>query len=126
MLPILIKLKDMNFEELRRFYSENYSLGYLNLSESDGHSVFERKLILISLICYLYDKNKSKNPDLTYYSLIYKLSKNLGLSDDFIKGLAIVCEDFAYGNKGNFPTFGLEGKKILEEIISILKTWMPF
>lgn len=126
MLDFLIKLKDMNFEELRRFYSENYSLGYLNLSESDGHSSFERKLILISLINYLYDKNKAKNPDLTYYSLIYKLSKNLGLPDKFIKGLAIVCEDFAYGNKGNFPTFGLEGKKILEEINSVLKTFVPF
>lgn len=116
----------MNFEELRRFYSENYSLGYLNLSESDGHSPFERKLILISLICYLYDKNKSKNPDLTYYSLIYKLSKNLGLPDNFIKGLAIVCEDFAYGENKNFPTFGLSGKDILKEIQKILSTYIPF
>ena len=116
----------MSFEELRRFYSENYSLGYLNPSESNGHSPFERKLILISLICYLYDKNKPKNPDLTYYSLIYKLSKNTGLSDNFIKGLAIVCEDFAYGNTGGFPTFGLEGKKILEEIIEVLKSYVPF
>lgn len=116
----------MSFEELRRFYSEHYSLGYLNLTEANGHSVFERKIILISLINYLYSKNKTKNPDLTYYSLIYKLSKNLGLPDDFIKGLAIVCEDFAYNSKGNFPTFGLEGKKILEEIISILKSFLPF
>lgn len=116
----------MSFNELRKFYSEHYSLGCLNLPESDGHSSFEQKLILISLICYLYDKNKSKNPDLTYYSLIYKLNKNLGLPDDFIKGLAIVCEDFAYGNNGNFPTFGLEGKKILEKIISVLKNYMPF
>ena len=116
----------MSFEELRKFYSEYYSLGYLNLSEENGQSSFERKLILISLICYLVDKNKAKNPDLTYYSLIYKLSKNLGLPDEFIKGLAIVCEDFAYGNQGNFPTFGLEGKKILEERISILKTYTPF
>lgn len=115
----------MNFEELRRFYSEHYSLGYLNLSESDGHTVFERKLILISLICHLFNKNKPKKPDLTYYSLIYKLSKNLGLPDEFIKGLAIVCEDFSTGCH-EFPTFGLEGKKILEEVISILKTYLPF
>lgn len=116
----------MSFEELRKFYSEHYSLGYLNLKPSNGHSSFERKLILISLINYLYSKNKVKNPDLTYYSLIYKLNKNLGLPDDFIKGLAIVCEDFAYGSENEFPTFGLEGKKILEEIISILKSFMPF
>jgi len=126
-LDILTKLKDMNFEELRRFYFEHYSLGYLNLPESDGHSPFERKLILISLINYLYAKNKPKNPDLTYYSLIYKLSKNLGLPDNFIKGLAIVCEDFAYGNKSEeFPTFGLKGKDILKEIQNILSTYFPF
>jgi len=115
----------MNFEELRKFYSEHYSLGNLNLPESKEHSSFERKLILISLINYLYAKNKPKNPDLTYYSLIYKLSKNLGLPDNFLKGLAIVCEDFSY-NSSEFPTFGLEGKKILDKIISILKTYVPF
>ena len=115
----------MNFNELKKFYSEHYSLGYLNLPESDGHSPFERKLILISLICYVVEKNKAKNPDLTHYSLLYKINAKLNLPDDFIKGLAIVCEDFAYQNH-DFPTFGLEGKKILEEIVSILKTYIPF
>lgn len=115
----------MSFNELKRFYSENFSLGNLNLSESGEYSSFEKKLILISLICYLVEKNKPKNPDLTHYALLYKLNSNLNLPDDFIKGLAIVCEDFSY-NSHKFPTFGLEGKKILEEIISILKTWMPF
>ena len=115
----------MNFNELRRFYSEHFSLGYLNLPDSKEHSSFERKLILISLICYVVEKNKSKNPDLTHYELLYKLNAKLGLPDDFIKGLAIVCEDFSY-QEHSFPTFGLEGKKILEEIISILKTYVPF
>lgn len=115
----------MTFDELRTFYSKNFSLGYLNPEDTKEHSSFERKLILISLICYLYEKNKPKHPDLTYYSLIYKLSNNLGLPDDFKKGLAIVCEDFGY-DCHNFPTFGLEGKKVLEEIISILKTYIPF
>jgi len=116
----------MNFDELRRFYSEHYSLGYLNIPEENGHSSFERKLILISLICYLYNKNKAKNPDLTYYSLLYKINSKVNLPDNFIKGLAIVCEDFGYGRNKDFPTFGLEGKKILEEIISILQTYLPF
>ena len=115
----------MNFNELRRFYSEHFSLGYLNLPDSKEHSSFERKLILISLICYVVEKNKSKNPDLTHYELLYKLNTKLGLPDDFIKGLAIVCEDFSY-QEHSFPTFGLQGKKILEEIINILKTYMPF
>lgn len=115
----------MNFKELRSFYSEHFSLGYLNLPDKDGHSSFERKLILISLICYVVEKNKAKNPDLTHYALLYRINSNLNLPDDFIKGLAIVCEDFSY-QCHNFPTFGLEGKKILEEIISILKTYIPF
>jgi len=115
----------MKYNELRQFYSEHFSLGYLNLPESDGHSPFERKLILISLLCYVVEKNKPKNPDLTHYALLYKLNATLGLPDEFLKGLAIVCEDFSY-QCHKFPTFGLEGKKILEEIIKILKTYMPF
>ena len=116
----------MSFDELRKFYSEHFSTGYLNITPDKGFSSFERKLILISLICYITYKGKLKNPDVTHYQTIVKLSKNLCLPDDFIKGLAIVCEDFAYGNNGNFPTFGLEGKKILEKIVSILKTYLPF
>ena len=114
-----------SFEELRKFYAQNYSLGYLNLTDSKEHSVFEQKLILISLICYLYDKNKPKNPDLTYYSLLYKLNSKLDLPEEFIKGLAIVCEDFGR-DCHNFPTFGLEGKAILDKIVSILKNYLPF
>lgn len=115
----------MNFNELRRFYAEYFSLGNLNLPATKEHSSFERKLMLISLINYVVEKNKAKNPDLTHYTLLYKLNTNLGLPDDFIKGLAIICEDFSY-NSHDFPTFGLEGKKILEEIISILKNYLPF
>ena len=115
----------MNFNDLRRFYSEHFSLGYLNLPEKDGHTSFERKLILISLICYIYEKNKPKNPDLTFYSLLLKFNKTLDLPDDFLKGLAIVCEDFSY-HCHDFPTFGLEGKKILDEVIGILRTYIPF
>ena len=115
----------MSFDELKSFYIEHYSLGNLNPAPDDKHSSFEKKLILISLICYLYDKNKPKNPDLTYYSLIYKLSAKLGLSDDFLKGLAIVCEDFAYGCS-EFPTFGLSGKDILKEVQYVLSTYLPF
>ena len=115
----------MNFDELRKFYSEHFSLGYLNIPNSKEHSSFERKLILISLICYVVEKNKPKNPDFSAYMLLYKINSTINLPDDFIKGLAIVCEDFSY-QCHEFPTFGLEGKKILEEIVSILKTYVPF
>lgn len=115
----------MNFDELRKFYTENYTIGFLNPENKDGHTSFERKLILISLICYLYQKNKAKNPDLTYYSLIYKLSQGMNLPDKFLKGLAIVCEDFSYGCY-EFPTFGLEGKNIISEIRETLDSYIPF
>jgi hypothetical protein len=54
-----------------------------------------------------------------------KLSKNLGLPDNFIKGLAIVCEDLSY-DCTDFPTFGLKGKEILIKITEILKSYVPF
>lgn len=114
---------DISFIELKRIYSEHFSLG--NLNNTNGRSAIENRMVLISLICYIYSKNKPKNPDLTYYELIMKLSKNLGLPDGFIKGLSIVCEDFAYNSK-DFPTFGLKGQDILKEIIEILKSYLPF
>lgn len=113
----------MNFNELKRFYSENFTLGYI--SGNTNRSPIENRMVLICLICYIVEKNKPKNPDLTHYALLYKLNKNLNLPDDFLKGLAIVCEDFSY-QCHEFPTFGLEGKQILEEIILILKTYLPF
>ena len=114
----------MNFNELKRFYSENFSLGYIN-SKQSNRSVFENKLVLISLICLVTYKAKLKNPDVTHYEIITKLSKNLGLPEDFIKGLAILCEDFSY-ECSDFPNFGLKGQDILKEIIAILKSYIPF
>jgi hypothetical protein len=115
----------MKYEELRRFYSEHFSLGYLNIPNNKNYNSFEQKLILISLICYIVEKNKPKNPDMSPYYLLYKLNEKLGLPDNFIKGLAIVCEDFSY-NEHSFPTFGFEGKQILDKVVSILKTYVPF
>jgi hypothetical protein len=113
----------MNFNELRNFYSEYYSLGYIK----SGHnrSSIEERFILISLIDYITYKSKLKNPDTTHYEIIMKLSKNLGLPDEFIKGLAIVCEDFSY-DCTDFPTFGLKGQDVIKEAVSILKSYIPF
>ena len=115
----------MSFQELKRFYSEHYSLGYLNLPAANGHSSFERKLILISLINYITYKAKLKNPDITYYDILLKLSKNLALPDEFLRGLAVVCEDFGYHDT-EFPTFGLKGQDIVKEVVEILKSYLPF
>lgn len=113
----------MNFHELQRFYNENFSLGYIN----SGHnrSAIEERMILISLICYVTYKSKLKNPDTTHYQIIMKLSDKLGLPDNFIKGLAIICEDFSY-QCTEFPVFGLKGQDILKEIRSILSGFLPF
>ena len=113
----------MNFNELKRFYFEHFSLGYIN----SGHnrSAIEERFVLISLICYITYKSKLKNPDTTHYEIIMKLSKNLGLPDEFIKGLAIVCEDFSY-DCTNFPNFGLKGQDVVKETVAILKSYMPF
>jgi hypothetical protein len=111
------------FNELRRIYSDNFSLGYIN--SGNNRSSIENRFVLISLIDYITYKSKLKNPDTTHYEIIMKLSKNLGLPDEFIKGLAIVCEDFSY-DCTDFPTFGLKGQDIIKEAISILKLYVPF
>jgi hypothetical protein len=113
----------MKFDDLRKFYSENFSIGHIN--GDPRRSSIENKFILVSLICYVVSKSKLKNPDTTYYEIVAKLSQNLGVPDEFIKALAIVCEDFGYDSK-SFPTFGLKGNDIIKEIRRILNTYIPF
>lgn len=115
----------MTYKELEDFYKENYSIGYLNPVRTENYTSFERKLILIALICYVTHKTKLKNPDTTFYQVIMKLSQNLGLPENFIKGLSIVCSDFSYGCN-EFPTFNLKGNDIVKEIREILKSYLPF
>ena len=114
----------MNFKELKQFYSDHFSIGYLNASTST-RSPFENRIVLLSLICYVTYKSKLKNPDVTHYQIIMKLSDKLGLPDKFIQGLAIVCNDFSY-QCTEFPTFGLKGQDIVKEIRGILRTYLPF
>lgn len=112
----------MNFQELKKFYNEHFSLGYIS---NTTRSSFENRLVLISLVCYITYKAKQKNPDATHYEIIMKLSKNLGLPEEFIKGLSIICEDFSYMSN-DFPTFGLKGQDIVKEANSILASYLPF
>lgn len=105
------------YKEMQRLYSQYYSLGYLNTDIST-------KFALISLIGYLTFRIKQKKPDVTPYQIIRKIIGD-DLPEDFIKGLAVVVDDFAYGCK-NFPTFDLEDKKIPSKIKEILNTYIPF
>lgn len=113
----------MKYKELRDFYLQNFSIGYIN--SGHGRSAIEERFILISLICYITYKSKLKNPDTTHYEIIMKLSKNSGLPESFIKGLSIVCEDFSYCCT-DFPVFGLKGKDIIKEAVEILNSFLPF
>ena len=114
----------MTYKELSQFYSDNYSIGYLN-SSTTTRSPFENRLVLISLICHITYRTKLKNPDITHYQVIMKLSDKLGLPDKFIKGLSIICNDFSY-QCTEFPTFGLKGQDMVKEVRAILSTYLPF
>lgn len=106
------------YNQLREYYSKNFSLGYLNTD-------INNKFALISLICYITYSMKMKKPDVTTYQVIMKLSEGLGLPESFIKGLAVICEDFLYGCK-DFPMFGLKQSEIVSTIKGILKNYIPF
>ena len=114
----------MKYKELQQLYSDHFSIGYLNSSQST-RSPFENRIVLISLVCYVTYKAKLKNPDATHYQILMKLSDKLGLPDNFIKGLSIICEDFSY-QCTDFPVFGLKGNDIIKEIRAILSTYLPF
>lgn len=107
----------MKYEKLRRLYADNFSLGYLNTD-------INNKFALISLTCKLKKLLSSKKPDVTYYMVLKKIAGE-SISEDFIKALSIICEDFAYGCD-NFPDFGLKDKEIPSKIKHILDSYMPF
>lgn len=105
------------YEDMQRIYSNYFSLGHINAD-------INTKFALISLICYITNKLKEKKPDITHYQTIKKIIGE-GVSEDFIKGLAVVCSDFAYGCT-QFPTFGIDDKDIPTKIKEILTSYIPF
>lgn len=108
----------MKYNELENIYNEYFSIGYL------GTKDINTRFALISLICYVTKKLKEKKPDITHYQVLYKLADGV-VPENNIKGLAIVCSDFSYGCT-EFPTFGIEDKKIPSKIKEILSNWLPF
>jgi hypothetical protein len=107
------------YNEMRKQYAQLYSLGNLNTDLSS-------KFALISLICYLTYKAKEKKPDVTHYQIIKSATKDIYLPEDFIKALAVVCEDFSYGCK-EFPLFNLKTPKdMIKTIRDIVSTYLPF
>lgn len=106
------------FEELHSYYMRNFSMGHI---DADINS----KFALISLICYLTFKAKAKRPDVTHYQVIMQLSKTNPLPENFVKGLAIMCEDFGYGCT-EFPTFNIKPNEIPQTIQRLLGLYKPF
>lgn len=108
----------MTYKELKGFYNDYFAIGNLNVDITE-------RFALISLICHTVKELKRKKPDVTYYQVVYKLCENSGYPEEFVNGLAIICEDFGYGCK-EFPTFDLKGKAIIAKIKEILHSYMPF
>lgn len=108
------------YEEMQAIYNRYFSLNYL------GKDI-NNKFALISLTCYITEKLKEKKPDVTHWSVLYKINKtsNNPIPEDLLKGLAVLCSDFGYGCS-DFPTFGIEDKKIPAKIRELLETWIPF
>lgn len=107
-----------SYSELKQLHSENFSLGYLN---TDINS----KFALISLICHVTKKSREKNPDVDCYKIIQALNKDDIIPQDFVKSLAIICDDFMYGCE-TFPTFNIKGADMIKTIREILKKYIPF
>lgn len=110
-----------SYKDLQNVYLKWFSLGGI-AGEIDN------KFALISLICALTAAQKNKNPDITCYEVIKKIIAKGGpqLTDDYLFGLSIVCEDFLKGST-KFNTCGLKtAKEMVEKINEILEKWLPF
>lgn len=108
------------YEQMQRNFSLFYRLPQLGKDCSN-------KFALISFICYLTEHLKQQKPDVTHWKVLYQLNKNgnCGVNEDWLKGLAVVCSEFAYGCT-EFPTFGISIKEMPKKIIEMLKQWLPF
>lgn len=110
-----------SYKDLQNVYTKWFSLGGI-AGEIDN------KFALISLVCTLTAAQKKKNPDVTCYEVLRKIiSKGkLQLTNEYVYGLSIVCEDFLKGST-KFNTCGLKtAKEMVDKINKILENWLPF
>lgn len=108
----------MEYRKLEALYSKYFNLGLIATD-------INTKFALISMICYIVTELRKKKPDVTYYQIVNKLCTGTGWEEDEIKGLAIMCENFAYGCS-NFPTFNIKPADIPKTIKQILNKRLPF
>ena len=113
-----------NYQELKDTYTSYYSVSNFNCS-------FEDRLTLIAIVCYITQKLREKNPDITCWEVLAKIVfKEGSYCDDFIaaiRGLAIMCEDFMQGTTGEIHKLDFKSnKEMIAEVKRILDTWIPF
>lgn len=108
------------YEKMQEMYRDNFSLFFL------GNDI-SNKFALISLVCYITNKLKKKKPDITHWTVLYKINSTINkpVPEDWLKRLAVICSDFGYGCK-EFPTFGLDDKQIPSKIKELIDEWLPF
>ena len=118
----LMEAWDPTYSELEETYRKYFSLSCLD-------TTIENKFGLISLVCFLTQQSRKKNPDATCYQVIMKIVGN-EITDkyrlQFLRGLSIVCDDFMK-HTSNFLTFDLKSSKdMVTRIKDIIDTWLPF
>lgn len=113
-----------NYQELKDTYNKYYGVCNFN-------GPFEDRITLIMSVCYITQKLREKNPDITCWEVLAKIIfKDGSYCDDFvaaIRGLAIMCEDFMQGITGKIPKLDFKSnKEMIAEVKRILDTWIPF
>ena len=118
----LMEAWEPTYSELEEYYNKYFSLSFLN-------TTIENKFGLISLICFLTQQARKKNPDATCYQVIMKIVGD-EITDkyrlQFLRGLSIVCNDFMK-HTTSYLTFDLKtSKEMVSYIKNIIDTWLPF
>ena len=114
------QLINSSFDEIKKSYSEQYTLGYI------GHDMTD-KLACVALTCYITNELRKKDSKTTCYDVLLKVGKDLTdtYKNTFLKVLGAVCEDFMYGCK-DFPSFGISPKEMPKRLKLILDNVLPF
>lgn len=116
-------LAKYSYGTLQHVATEMFSLHWLPVS-------FERKLLLIAMICYItnnINKNRAENGTLSCYQIICKIGAKSpeSVKDTYFKSLGALCDSLMAECK-EFPTFGIDPKAMPKEALKILNEWYPF
>lgn len=117
---------------------ENKKYIYANWFSSGTNTTcsFKDKLELYTLICYLTQQMKAKDP-IKYGSALKVLTavfkKDFSMpsengEDKYIVGLSIICDDLLWGTEDPIPapTGYKNGNEIVLRIKQLVEQWLPF